>query len=107
MVNLMNVAEGVVDEPSPSAFVHEFGDSSINFAVNFWHASGIADEWTVRHGVALARPLHRRGAEAVSREGRATAEASPSAFGESSGDNADGDGEGDGSGGNSGGGSVG
>ena len=44
----------VVDDPAPSAFVHEFGDSSINFAVNFWHPSGIADEWAVRHEVGLA-----------------------------------------------------
>ena len=46
--------EGVADDPAPSAFAHEFGDSSINFAVNFWHAAGVADEWAVRHEVAVA-----------------------------------------------------
>lgn len=46
--------DGVAEDPAPSAFVHEFGDSSINYAVNFWHRSGIADEWSVRHEVAVA-----------------------------------------------------
>ena len=49
--------DGVVGDPAPQAFVHEFGDSSINFAVRFWHESAIADEWKVRD--LAARRLKR------------------------------------------------
>lgn len=47
-------AEGVLDFPSPQAFVEEFADSSINFAVHFWHAPGRASVWAVRSAVAIA-----------------------------------------------------
>ncbi len=46
--------EGVANEPAPQAFAHEFGASSINFALRFWHDSGIAEEWQVRHRVTVA-----------------------------------------------------
>ncbi len=57
--------EGVADEPAPQAFVHEFGDSSINYAVRYWHGSPIADEWRVRDEVArsLKRALDDAGVE--------------------------------------------
>jgi small conductance mechanosensitive channel len=47
--------EGVLDSPrEPEAWVQEFGESSIDFAVRFWHAPDIATEWRVRSGVAMA-----------------------------------------------------
>ena len=46
--------DGVSDDPGPQAFVHEFGDSSINFAVRFWHDPHIATEWKVRDELARA-----------------------------------------------------
>lgn len=57
--------QGVVDDPAPQAFVHEFGDSSINFAVRFWHRAPIATEWKVRDEVArgLKRALDDAGVE--------------------------------------------
>ena len=38
----------------PEAFVDEFGASSINFAVRFWHRASIRSEWEVRNDVAMA-----------------------------------------------------
>ena len=65
MLDSLRSAEGVRDDPSPQALVHEFGDSSINFAVRFWHDPHIADEWKVRDTVArrLKRDLDGAGIE--------------------------------------------
>lgn len=46
--------DGVSKERKPDAFVHEFGDSSINFAVRFWHEPQRAEQWQVRDRVARA-----------------------------------------------------
>lgn len=46
--------EGVSAEPAPQALAHEFGDSSINFALRFWHEPSIATEWAVRDRVMKA-----------------------------------------------------
>jgi small-conductance mechanosensitive channel len=46
--------EGVHDTPHPEAYAYEFADSSINFALRFWHDAGIADEWAVRDRVLRA-----------------------------------------------------
>lgn len=52
------VAVGGVDEieadPAPQAFVYEFGDNSINFAVRFWHGAEILSMWRARDAVAQA-----------------------------------------------------
>ncbi len=57
--------DGVAGDPAPQALVHEFGDSSINYAVRFWHASPVAQEWKVRDEVArrLKRALDEAGYE--------------------------------------------
>jgi small conductance mechanosensitive channel len=57
--------DDVAEEPAPQAFVHEFGDSSINYAVRFWHESSIATEWRVRDEAAraLKRALDDAGVE--------------------------------------------
>lgn len=47
-------AEGVEADPEPQAFVEEFGDSSINFAVRYWHRSEILEMWSARDAVAQA-----------------------------------------------------
>ena len=44
--------EGVLDHPVPVALVTEFGDSSINFAVRYWHRPRMANLWLVRDRVA-------------------------------------------------------
>lgn len=47
-------AEGVMATPEPEAWVEEFGDSAINIAVRYWHASDIASRWRTRNAVAIA-----------------------------------------------------
>lgn len=47
-------ADGVQDVPPPEAWVREFGQSSINIAVRYWHAADIASTWRVRSAVAIA-----------------------------------------------------
>lgn len=46
--------EGVHLDPAPQAYAHEFADSSINYALRFWHDSTIASVWKVRDGVTKA-----------------------------------------------------
>ncbi|MDP9419853.1 MAG: mechanosensitive ion channel family protein [Actinomycetota bacterium] len=46
--------EGVQGKPAPEAWVETFGESSIDFAVRFWHAPDIATLWRVRSAVAMA-----------------------------------------------------
>lgn len=57
--------EGVVANPSPEALVYEFGDSSINFALRYWHESKTASMWRVRDEMARAvkRSLDQTGVE--------------------------------------------
>lgn len=47
-------ADGVVAAPPPEAWVEQFGDSSINVAVRYWHASDIASRWRARNAVAVS-----------------------------------------------------
>lgn len=47
-------AEGVAATPPPEVWVEEFGDSSINLAVRWWHPADIASRWRVRSGVAIS-----------------------------------------------------
>lgn len=54
IIETVGSIEGVADEPPPQAMVREFGDSSINFAVRFWHGPRIADMWKTRDEVARA-----------------------------------------------------
>jgi len=46
-------AEGVLTSPQPEAYLEGFGDSSIDFAVRFWHKPSIADFWAARSAVAF------------------------------------------------------
>jgi len=47
-------AEGVQSRPTPEVWVEQFGDSSINVAVRYWHAADIASRWRVRSAVAIS-----------------------------------------------------
>ncbi|MGK2948667.1 MAG: mechanosensitive ion channel family protein [Acidimicrobiales bacterium] len=57
-------AEGVL-EPAPDVHVVQFGESSIDFAVRFWHGPTIAEMWRTRTAVAIAAKgaLDRAGIE--------------------------------------------
>ncbi len=44
----------IESHPPTEAFVHEFGDSSINFSVRFWHGATIYDMWQARDVAAQA-----------------------------------------------------
>jgi small-conductance mechanosensitive channel len=64
ILDVMRNIEGLDDNPAPEAFVEEFGDSGIQFAVRFWHGADFAIEWRVRD--RLARALKKRfDAEAI------------------------------------------
>jgi len=47
-------AEGVLERPTPEVLVEGFGESSIDFAVHFWHGPTIAEMWHARSAVAMA-----------------------------------------------------
>jgi small-conductance mechanosensitive channel len=46
--------DGVLDAPEPRAWVTEFGESSINFMLTYWHLPDNATANRVRSGVAIA-----------------------------------------------------
>jgi small conductance mechanosensitive channel len=46
--------EGVQEHPAAEAWVFEFGESSINLAVRYWHPADIASRWRVRSAVAIS-----------------------------------------------------
>jgi small conductance mechanosensitive channel len=50
--------EGVIERPPATARVLEFGDSSIDFAVHFWHRPQMAQVWQVRDEVARSIKRH-------------------------------------------------
>jgi small-conductance mechanosensitive channel len=58
ILEVMSTIPGLNATPAPEAFVREFGDSGINFALRFWHGADFAIEWRVRD--ELARALKRR-----------------------------------------------
>lgn len=58
ILQVMGTIPGLTATPAPEAFVREFGDSGINFALRFWHGADFAIEWRVRD--ELARALKRR-----------------------------------------------
>jgi len=45
---------GVLGWPAPEVVVHNFGDSSVDLAVRYWHAPSIAAQWSTRDLVARA-----------------------------------------------------
>lgn len=65
LVETMTSVDGVLSEPPPRAFVEQFGDSSIDFAMRFWHEPQTAVQWDVRDRVArkLKKDLDAAGIE--------------------------------------------
>jgi len=62
LVDTLQRVDGVRSDPAPDAYAYEFADSSINFALRFWHDARIANEWAVRDRVVKA--VHRALGEA-------------------------------------------
>lgn len=58
IIETVRSIEGVRSDPEPEAWVEEFGSSSIDYAVRFWHDPHMAVKWRVRD--AVARALKRR-----------------------------------------------
>jgi small conductance mechanosensitive channel len=54
LVGALENCDGVLSEPEPEAWVYEFGENSINFAVRFWHGATIMDMWRARDAAAQA-----------------------------------------------------
>lgn len=54
MVEAVSEIDEVEDHPEVQAFVEEFDDSSINFAVRFWHGATIVEAWRARDKAAQA-----------------------------------------------------
>ena len=54
LIAACRAAQGVQEAPAPEAWVHAFGESSIDIAVRYWHAADIASRWRVRSNVAIA-----------------------------------------------------
>lgn len=52
IIDAVSRVDGVETDPAPEAFVHQFGDSSIDIAVRFWHQPETRHEWMVRDAVA-------------------------------------------------------
>jgi len=46
--------DGVLESPAPEALVESFGESSVDFAVRYWHAPETMALWEVRSRVAMA-----------------------------------------------------
>jgi len=57
--------EGVAPTPPPAAFAFQFGESSIDFAVFYWHAAPTGVQWRVRDEVtrSVKRALDSAGIE--------------------------------------------
>lgn len=57
--------EGILENPAPVAQVEEFADSSINFALRYWHRPSMATLWRTRDLAARAtkRALDEAGIE--------------------------------------------
>ncbi len=54
LLGAVTTVEGVEADPAPAAWVREFGDSSIDLDLMFWHHSDIATQYRVRSDVAVA-----------------------------------------------------
>jgi len=62
LTDTLGQVEGVAPDPPPQALAFEFGDSSINYSLRFWHDAPSADKWVVRDRVVKA--THRALADA-------------------------------------------
>lgn len=58
LLEACGAADGVQQSPPAEVWAEEFGDSSINFAVRYWHQADIASRWRTRNAVALSIKAH-------------------------------------------------
>ncbi len=54
LIEAATAVSSVLGEPAVEAHVEAFNDSSIDFAVRFWHAPDMATMWATRSAVAMA-----------------------------------------------------
>lgn len=54
LVTAVSQAAHVAPSPTPQAWVEQFGESSIDFAVHCWHPADIASAWQARSSAAMA-----------------------------------------------------
>ena len=54
LADACRAAEGVQALPPPEAWVLQFGESSIDITLRYWHAADIASRWRVRSAVAVS-----------------------------------------------------
>jgi len=54
LTGAVSAVNGVRPDPPPAALLTGFGESSIDFAVRYWHDPTIAEFWRVRSDVVLA-----------------------------------------------------
>ncbi len=54
LLQACRVVPEVRDRPPPEAWVFQFGASSIDIALRYWHPADIASRWRVRSAVAVA-----------------------------------------------------
>ena len=53
MRQVVATTPGVAAEPAVAVYFHEFGDSTINASIWFWHAPTFLEAWAARHQVAI------------------------------------------------------
>ena len=54
LVTALKDVDEIEQSPAPQAFVEEFGDSTIRFAVRFWHGAETPAMWRARSAAAIA-----------------------------------------------------
>lgn len=54
LLEACRTTDEVQEHPPPEAWVFQFGESSIDIAVRYWHAADIASRWRVRSAVAVS-----------------------------------------------------
>lgn len=54
LLDALRDVEGVERTPEPTAYVERFGESTIDFAVRFWHGAETPQMWRVRSASAIA-----------------------------------------------------
>ena len=63
LLNAIRSVPYVLSEPAPEVWFEEYGDSSINFALLFWHTPEMVTRWQVRSevGIAATKALEEAG----------------------------------------------
>ena len=62
LLQAVSAVDGVLESPAPEALVESFEESSVEFAVRYWHAPDTPALWLVRSRVAIAAKSALEGA---------------------------------------------